>query len=80
MQEENQIGYKLCDDLRQKRSSRHPGKSPQINPNAPPRTFTNASTRLIVETVGWTEFYLLCVLLALPRMLLLWVAPWGADS
>jgi PAT family beta-lactamase induction signal transducer AmpG len=45
-----------------------------------PRTFANASTGLIVESVGWVEFYLLCALLAIPGMLLLfWVAPWGKD-
>jgi len=42
-----------------------------------PRTFANASTGVIVETVGWYHFFLLCALIALPGMLLLlWVAPW----
>lgn len=42
-----------------------------------PRTFANASTGLIVEQVGWTGFYFLCVGLAIPGMLmLLKVAPW----
>lgn len=42
-----------------------------------PRTFANASTGLIVEQIGWTPFFLLCAVLALPGMLLLyWVAPW----
>ena len=42
-----------------------------------PRTFANASTGLIVELVGWVDFFLICALLALPGMvLLLWVAPW----
>jgi PAT family beta-lactamase induction signal transducer AmpG len=42
-----------------------------------PRTFANASTGVIVESIGWTEFFLLCTLLAVPGMLLLrWVAPW----
>lgn len=47
-----------------------------------PRTFANASTGLIVEQIGWVDFFLLCALLALPGMLLLlWVAPWsGPDS
>ncbi len=45
-----------------------------------PRTFANASTGFIVEGVGWTNFFLLCALIALPGMLLLkWVAPWGPD-
>lgn len=48
---------------------------------AVPRTFANASTGIIVEQIGWTEFFLLCALLALPGMLLLfWVAPWKGDS
>jgi PAT family beta-lactamase induction signal transducer AmpG len=42
-----------------------------------PRTFANASTGVIVESIGWTEFFLLCTALAVPGMLLLhWVAPW----
>lgn len=42
-----------------------------------PRTFANASTGLIVEQIGWTGFYFLCVGLAIPGMLmLLKVAPW----
>ena len=46
-----------------------------------PRTFANASTGVIVEAIGWSEFYLLCVFFALPGMLLLaWVAPWSAES
>ena len=46
-----------------------------------PRTLVNASTGIIVESVGWTEFFLLCTLLALPGMLLLWwVAPWRKDA
>ena len=48
---------------------------------AVPRTFANASTGIIVEQIGWTEFFLLCALLAMPGMLLLiWVAPWRVDS
>ncbi|MEH6590839.1 MAG: AmpG family muropeptide MFS transporter [Halioglobus sp.] len=42
-----------------------------------PRTFANAGTGIIVEQVGWTRFFLLCAVLAVPGMLLLfWVAPW----
>ena len=45
-----------------------------------PRTFVNASTGFIVEAIGWTEFFLLCALVALPGMaLLMWVAPWGES-
>lgn len=46
-----------------------------------PRTFANASTGAIVETVGWYQFFLLCALIALPGMLLLyWVAPWRGEE
>ncbi|MDD2699610.1 MAG: AmpG family muropeptide MFS transporter [Sideroxydans sp.] len=42
-----------------------------------PRTFANAATGWLVEGMGWTMFFLLCVLLAIPGMvLLLKVAPW----
>jgi MFS transporter, PAT family, beta-lactamase induction signal transducer AmpG len=42
-----------------------------------PRTFANASTGMIVELIGWTEFFILCAILAIPGMILLiWVAPW----
>ena len=45
---------------------------------AMPRTFANAATGWLVETMGWTNFFFLCVLLAIPGMLLLFkVAPWG---
>ncbi len=45
-----------------------------------PRTVANASTGVIVEAIGWTEFFLLCAVIALPGMaLLLWVAPWRGD-
>ncbi|MEP5766288.1 MAG: AmpG family muropeptide MFS transporter [Halieaceae bacterium] len=46
-----------------------------------PRTFANASTGWIVESIGWTEFFLFCALIALPGMLLLWwVAPWNEPD
>ncbi len=48
---------------------------------AVPRTFANAATGWLVELMGWTEFFLLCALLALPGMLLLIkVAPWNAET
>jgi len=49
---------------------------------AVPRTLANAVTGIIVENVGWTNFFLLCTVLAIPGMLLLFkVAPWnGEDS
>lgn len=44
---------------------------------AVPRTFINATTGWLVETLGWMPFFLLCALLALPGMaLLIKVAPW----
>jgi PAT family beta-lactamase induction signal transducer AmpG len=45
-----------------------------------PRTFANASTGIIVDSVGWVTFFLMCTAIALPGMLLLlWVAPWHGD-
>lgn len=42
-----------------------------------PRVFANATTGVIVEQIGWTNFFLLCTALAVPGMLLLIkVAPW----
>jgi len=47
---------------------------------AAPRALANASTGIIVERIGWYDFFLLCALLALPGMLLLFrVAPWRDD-
>jgi PAT family beta-lactamase induction signal transducer AmpG len=43
-----------------------------------PRVFANAVTGVIVEQVGWTSFFLICTVLAVPGMLLLLkVAPWN---
>lgn len=48
---------------------------------AVPRTFANAVTGVIVESVGWTQFFMLCTILAIPGMLLLFkVAPWSATT
>ena len=45
---------------------------------AVPRTFANAATGWLVEAMGWTGFFLLCAVLAIPGMLLLFkVAPWN---
>ncbi|WP_235839630.1 AmpG family muropeptide MFS transporter [Cognaticolwellia mytili] len=42
-----------------------------------PRTFANATTGIIVEQIGWTNFYFMCTALAIPGMLMLFkVAPW----
>ena len=47
---------------------------------AVPRTFANSVTGIIVEQIGWTTFFLLCTVLAMPGMLLLFkVAPWNAG-
>ncbi len=44
---------------------------------AVPRTFANAATGFMVETMGWFNFFLLCFVLAVPGMLLLIkIAPW----
>lgn len=49
--------------------------------SALPRTVMNAGTGYLVETLGWTPFFLLCTLLAVPGMLLLFrVAPWHGES
>ncbi len=42
------------------------------------RTLANATTGYIIEAIGYFSFFLFCMLLALPGMLLLfWVAPWS---
>lgn len=42
-----------------------------------PRTVANTFTGVMVESVGWEQFFYLCTLLAIPGMLLLLkVAPW----
>ena len=46
-----------------------------------PRTFANATTGVIVEQIGWTNFYFMCTALAVPGMLmLLKVAPWREPT
>jgi PAT family beta-lactamase induction signal transducer AmpG len=48
---------------------------------AVPRTVANALTGILVERIGWTEFFLLCTGLAIPGMLLLFkVAPWSSPD
>lgn len=47
---------------------------------AVPRTLINASAGWLVAALGWFGFFLLCLVLAVPGMLLLLkVAPWGDD-
>ena len=48
---------------------------------AVPRVFANAVTGIIVEQIGWTDFFLLCIVFAIPGMLLLIkVAPWNETK
>ncbi len=48
---------------------------------AVPRIFANASTGFIIEAVGYTQFFIVCTLMAIPGMLLLFkVAPWHEKS
>jgi len=42
-----------------------------------PRTIANASTGFIIEAIGYTQFFIVCTLIAIPGLLLLFkVAPW----
>ena len=48
---------------------------------ATPRTLASAVTGVIVEHTGWTNFFLLCTVLAVPGMLLLLkVTPWNEEA
>ena len=48
---------------------------------AVPRTFVNATAGWLAEQLGWSGFFLLCAVLAIPGMLLLFkVAPWGETQ
>jgi len=48
---------------------------------AVPRTFINAGVGWLVDAMGWTSFFLLCAMLAVPGMLLLFrVAPWHGED
>ena len=48
---------------------------------ATPRTLAGATTGVIVEQIGWFNFFLFCVVLAVPGMLLLFkVAPWNEPD
>jgi len=49
--------------------------------SAVPRTFINALTGYIVEFTGWTNFFIICVILALPGLMLLpKIAPWHQEK
>ncbi len=46
-----------------------------------PRTIASSLTGFLVEWIGWTEFFLLCTVLALPGMIMLfWVAPFNKKE
>ena len=46
-----------------------------------PRTFANASTGFIIEAIGYTQFFIVCTLVAIPGLLLLLkVAPWNEPE
>ncbi len=48
---------------------------------AMPRTFANAASGWLVESMGWRGFFVLCAILAVPGMLLLFrVAPWHEQT
>lgn len=48
---------------------------------AVPRTFANAATGYLVDSLGWTTFFLFCFFIAVPGMLLLLkVAPWNGQE
>ena len=48
---------------------------------AVPRTVASSFTGIIVEGVGWENFFYLCTALAIPGMLLLFkVAPWNSQE
>ncbi|MFZ9609643.1 MAG: AmpG family muropeptide MFS transporter [Methylococcales bacterium] len=48
---------------------------------AVPRTFANAATGYLVDSLGWMTFFLFCFLIAIPGMLLLLkVAPWNNQE
>lgn len=45
-----------------------------------PRVLTSSVSGLVVDNIGWTQFFYLCAILAVPGMLLLyWVAPFNAP-
>ncbi|NOT11893.1 MAG: AmpG family muropeptide MFS transporter [Methylococcaceae bacterium] len=47
---------------------------------AVPRTFANAATGYLIESLGWKTFFLFCFVIAIPGMLLLLkVAPWNGQ-
>ncbi|MBJ2137670.1 AmpG family muropeptide MFS transporter [Paraglaciecola chathamensis] len=48
---------------------------------AVPRTFVSATTGYVIESVGYTQFFLICFVCAIPGMLmLLKIAPWNEKK
>ena len=48
---------------------------------AVPRAVANASTGYLVEAFGWTQFFWICVIVAVPGLVMLWwIAPWSAGA
>ena len=48
---------------------------------AVPRTFVSAATGFIIEAVGYTQFFIICFVCALPGMLMLIkIAPWNQKE
>ena len=46
-----------------------------------PRVLASSTSGLIVDSIGWTDFFYLCAVLAIPGMLLLhWVAPFNHSE
>ncbi|MGS2719067.1 AmpG family muropeptide MFS transporter [Paraglaciecola aestuariivivens] len=46
-----------------------------------PRTFVSATTGYVIESVGYTQFFIICFVCALPGMLMLAkIAPWHASN
>ena len=45
-----------------------------------PRVLTSSVSGLVVDSIGWTDYFYVCAVLALPGLALLhWVAPWRAT-
>lgn len=48
---------------------------------AVPRTFVSAATGFVIESVGYTQFFIICFFCALPGMvMLLKIAPWNSKQ
>jgi PAT family beta-lactamase induction signal transducer AmpG len=47
---------------------------------AVPRLISSAASGIIIEGIGWPNFFLLCFLLAIPGLVILhWAAPWKGQ-